>query len=88
LNGTEIKLVGSAHPTIDLHSSKIRYIFQKTHNLSALLELCLEFDESFESLHDAAETLTPYEIEFRYPREIIEPEKNDVEKALGMTETA
>jgi HEPN domain-containing protein len=62
-------------------------IFQKTHNLSSLLELCLEFDERFESLRDAAEILTPYATEFRYPGEIIEPEEEDVKEALEMAET-
>lgn len=62
-------------------------ILQKTHNLSTLIEQCLEFEASFESLRDAAEILTPYATEFRYPGELIEPEDEDVREALEMAKT-
>jgi HEPN domain-containing protein len=77
----------SAEKSLKAYLTYQDVIFQKTHNLSSLLELCLEFDERFESLRDAAEILTPYATEFRYPGEIIEPEEEDVKEALEMAET-
>jgi len=54
----------------------------KTHNLVFLLENCLTFDINFEILRNSAEVLTPYATEFRYPGDILQPEKLEVEEAL------
>ena len=59
---------------------------QRTHNLITFLEWCIQFEPSFEMLRVSAESLTPYATEFRYPGDIIEPEKDDVEEALEMAE--
>lgn len=57
-------------------------VFQKTHNLSVLLDLCDSFDAAFDDLRNFAETLTPYATEFRYPGDMIEPERQDAEEAI------
>jgi HEPN domain-containing protein len=41
--------------------------FRKTHNLVELVEQCSEVDPTFSELKTAAETLTPYATESRYP---------------------
>jgi HEPN domain-containing protein len=58
--------------------------FRKTHDLDVLLGFCLSFDIGFQSLQDAANTLTPYATEFRYPGDTIEPKRGDAEQAMEM----
>jgi HEPN domain-containing protein len=60
-------------------------VFQKTHDLDVLLNLCLPFNSRFGELREMARTLTPYAVEFRYPGSAIEPERE--EAALGMAES-
>ena len=43
--------------------------FTKIHNLLKLLELCLEYDSSFEFQRDILDDLNHYAILFRYPGE-------------------
>lgn len=38
----------------------------KSHDLSAILDKCVELDETFEELYDSAENLTPFSTAFRY----------------------
>ncbi|WP_319203988.1 HEPN domain-containing protein [uncultured Ilyobacter sp.] len=38
----------------------------KSHDLSAILDKCLELDSSFEYLYNSAENLTPFSTAFRY----------------------
>jgi HEPN domain-containing protein len=59
-------------------------LFQKTHNLIVLLELCVPFDADFRSLQLIATTLTPYISEFRYPGDLSEPSRGDTEQAVDM----
>lgn len=59
-------------------------LFQKTHNLIVLLDLCISFDADFRSLNLIAATLTPYISEFRYPGDLSEPSREDAEQALDM----
>lgn len=61
-------------------------IFQKTHNLNRLLELCLPFEPRFQELWEMAEVLTPYVVAFRYPGSAIEPERQEAEQAVEMAE--
>jgi HEPN domain-containing protein len=56
--------------------------FEKTHNLVALLALCTPFEPGFEPWEEAAAMLTPYATEFRYPGELLEPERSEAEQAL------
>lgn len=60
--------------------------FPKTHLLPPLLELCKDLDESFTELTDAAEILTPFATEFRYPGDILEPDPSDVDEAFRVAE--
>ena len=57
---------------------------QKIHLLPPLVEQCLEYDNSFKELRDAAEILTPYATTFRYPGDIFEPVVEDVEEAIEL----
>ena len=56
--------------------------FQKVHVLPVLVEQCMESDPTFEELLDIADLLTPYAIAFRYPGDVLEPEKDEVCEAL------
>lgn len=60
-------------------------VFEKTHNLVVLLFTCTTLDPRFKQWKEVAEMLNPYATEFRYPREAMEPEKDDAEKALVAT---
>lgn len=62
-------------------------IFQKTHNLSVLLDLCVPFFSDFEGFRDATETLTPYATGFRYPQDAFEPQRNEAETAVEMADS-
>ncbi len=46
-------------------------LFPKIHLLLPLLELSREIDSSFSELTEAAELLTPFATEFRYPGDIL-----------------
>ena len=63
-------------------------LFKKTHDLTVLTRLCMEFDERFEALLDAAEVLTPYATQFRYPSDQVEPDKIEAENALTLSSEA
>ena len=57
--------------------------FEKTHNLVGLLALCMPFEPDFAQWEEAAAMLTPYATEFRYPGELLEPERSEAEQALA-----
>jgi HEPN domain-containing protein len=56
--------------------------FERTHDLRALLELCIAVAPSFEEWRDIAEELSPYAVRFRYPSDVLEPERSEAEDAL------
>jgi HEPN domain-containing protein len=58
----------------------------KTHDLSTLVDLCVEIDPAFSELYDLIEELNPYSAIFRYPAEIMEPEKDEVAEAIRISE--
>ncbi len=60
--------------------------FEKTHNLVALLALCTPFEPDFAQWEEAAAMLTPYATEFRYPGELLEPERSEAEQAFAAAE--
>ncbi len=62
-------------------------IFEKTHNLVALISLCLQSEPGFAQFKKEAEILTPYATEFRYPGDILEPDINEAKQALEMSES-
>jgi HEPN domain-containing protein len=57
--------------------------FEKTHSLVALVSHCLQFDGSFNQLRQAAVTLTPYAVIFRYPGDLPELSKDDADQAIS-----
>ena len=58
---------------------------KKTHDLEALLALCVEKDKEFESLITECSFLTPYAVQSRYPNEL-ETLEHHMEKAKRYTE--
>jgi len=60
--------------------------FEKTHNLVALLSLCTPLEPAFAQWKEVAKTLTPYATEFRYPGDVLEPEREEAEQALAGAE--
>jgi len=60
--------------------------FQKTHNLSRLLILCQSINPDFSQWEAMAEMLTPYATEYRYPGDLLEPERAEAEQAIAMAE--
>lgn len=56
--------------------------FPKTHDLVALLTLCVDVEPDFAALEDAAIVLTPYAVTFRYPGEMLPPTLKHSEEAL------
>jgi len=57
---------------------------QKSHDIELLVELCCVLDAEFETLYVYSEKLTPYATAFRYPDVCLEPDYDDVEKAIEM----
>ena len=60
---------------------------EKTHDLQALVVKACKTDEIFSNCLDAAELLTPYATEYRYPGEFMEPEQWDFDDALDAAES-
>jgi HEPN domain-containing protein len=63
-------------------------LFKKTHDLTVLVRLCMEFEARFETLLEAAEMLTPYATNFRYPSDWVEPEAAEAQDALRLSSEA
>lgn len=59
---------------------------QKSHDIELLVEICAVLDEEFETLYVYSEKLTPYATAFRYPDVCLEPDYDDVEKAIEMAD--
>ena len=60
--------------------------FERTHSLPTLVWQCVDVDESFDSLRDAAELLNPLATRFRYPGEIMEPDIDEAREAIARAE--
>jgi HEPN domain-containing protein len=58
--------------------------FEKTHDLTALLDMCTPLRPDFERWRDAVEELTPYATFFRYPGDVLEPTMADARNALSL----
>ncbi|MFM8718336.1 MAG: HEPN domain-containing protein [Chthoniobacterales bacterium] len=54
----------------------------KTHDLVHLVRLCAAEDEGFSLLIPAADFLSPFAVEFRYPGDIFEPPQEEADRAL------
>ncbi len=59
---------------------------EKTHNLVVLTKLCNQYDKSFDSLLELAAELTPYSFKFRYPDDLLVPERHDAQNAVIFAE--
>jgi len=57
-------------------------LFDRVHNLVYLLDLCETIEPDFAALRDAAERLTPYAVEVRYPGDILELPVQEAQQAL------
>lgn len=60
--------------------------FPKTHDIRLLIQLAIRFNPNFQQYQEAAEILTPYATEFRYPGDILEPTLEEVQNALKKAE--
>ena len=56
--------------------------FEKTHDLTEVLESLIKVEPSLEGWREIAQELTPYAVQFRYPGDVLEPERNEAEQAL------
>ncbi|MDW8318670.1 MAG: HEPN domain-containing protein [Anaerolineae bacterium] len=56
--------------------------FARTHDLTELVRLAEGVNRSFGRWESAAQELTPYAVQFRYPGDLLEPERADVDHAL------
>jgi len=61
---------------------------RKTHDLTLLIERCMDFDSRFNELVELCEVLTPYGTEFRYPGSNSLPQNEDASAALNMARQA
>lgn len=60
--------------------------FPKTHDLRLLVQLAVSVNSEFVKHEDAAEILTPYATEFRYPGDIMDPTKEEMEQGIKNAE--
>jgi len=65
-----------------------RVRFERTHNLAALLDLCLKLDPDFENLREDLASLEGYAVAIRYPgmgvpAELAEKAFKETERARG-----
>ncbi|MBS4062062.1 MAG: HEPN domain-containing protein [Bacteroidetes bacterium] len=61
-------------------------LIQKTHDAAFLAELCINLNKDFEAILEDAKSFAGYDIAFRYPDEILEPDEEDVENAIEKAE--
>jgi HEPN domain-containing protein len=62
--------------------------FRKTHDLAELGRQCVSLDPSIESTCRRAEILSPFAWVFRYPGDLDEPARQEVEEALARAREA
>src|SRR5947209_20399167 len=57
--------------------------YEKTHDIEVLVDLACEIENSFSKLADAADALTPYATQFRYPNATfaLEPQPSEYDEA-------
>jgi HEPN domain-containing protein len=59
-------------------------VFEKTHSLVALVGMCLQFSNDFDSLRAAATTLTPFAVTTRYPGDLPDISAQEAREAVEM----
>lgn len=60
--------------------------FEKSHDLQRLLALCPP-TRLTDALLEAAQILTPYSTEFRYPGDVLEPNSDECDEAIRLAHT-
>jgi HEPN domain-containing protein len=60
------------------------HLFRRTHDIGELALACLQHAPSLEPLLREAAPLTEYAWRFRYPGEVFEPDRREVEDALQL----
>lgn len=58
----------------------------RTHDIEFLLSLAVPFEAAFANWVDAAERLTRYATQFRYPGVVMEPSRDEFDQALADAE--
>ncbi|MBI4726110.1 HEPN domain-containing protein [candidate division TA06 bacterium] len=59
----------------------------KTHNLSLILQQCVDVDPEFENLKSiGADELTPYAVNARYPDDFYMPSQEETQNAVRVAE--
>ena len=66
----------------------VLYIMEppKIHDVRLLIQLAKSVNSKFDRYEDAADILTPYAIEFRYPGEVMEPTNEEMEEGIKHSE--
>ncbi len=59
--------------------------FEKVHNTSYLLDMCLSLNPEFAAVQDQAELLNPFAVEVRYPGDAAMPSPEEAVEALAAT---
>ena len=62
------------------------HLFRGTHDIGELALACLQHEPTLEPLLREAAPLTGYAWRFRYPGEVFEPDRDEVEDALGVAQ--
>jgi HEPN domain-containing protein len=60
--------------------------FPRTHDVRLLLQLAIGINPIFQQHQEASEILTPYATEFRYPSDVMQPTKDELEEAIEKAE--
>jgi HEPN domain-containing protein len=60
--------------------------FPKTHDLRLLVQLAVSVNSEFVKYEDAADVLTPYATEFRYPGDIMDPTDEEMDQGIKNAE--
>lgn len=56
--------------------------FPRTHDLRLLVQLAIVVNPDFQHYQEAAEILTPYATEFRYPSNVMQPTEDELQEAI------
>jgi len=76
----------SAEKALKAYLSFKQQPIRKTHDVELLTELCIELNAEFNAILEDAKELTGYDIAFRYPDLILEPDEEDVFDAIKKAE--
>lgn len=60
--------------------------FEKVHSSTVLVDAAASITPDFDAVRDAAERLTPYATEFRYPSDVLLPDEEEFGEALGLAD--